>query len=235
MMRRRSAGRKSASEWVSPERSLRFTDMHHLRTIEYRRREVSQVRRGDDRLDLAGDEPNDRFASRLVKLAHDIVEQQQRWAAENISEEKLTELEEIIVLSEFQINRENGGSPDQIDHQYTPETGDLYRETAWETDAFDAANVFVVQCSNPDLEEPLTAVSAILDKTGLQAKVAQLSSSPAGLALQVNRLYPDEFESLADEIRKSGLTVKTAEVRLLEARRDGRLLNAALTIEGETE
>ena len=84
-------------------------------------------------------------------------------------------------------------------------------------------------------EEPLTAVSAILDKTGLQAKVAQLSSSPAGLALQVNRLYPDEFESLADEIRKSGLTVKTAEVRLLEARRDGRLLNAALTIEGETE
>lgn len=50
-------------------------------------------------------------------------------------------------------------SPDQIDHQYTPGTGDLYRETAWETDAFDAANVFVVQCSNPDLEEPLTAVS----------------------------------------------------------------------------
>ena len=37
-----------------------------------------------------------------------------RWAAENISEEKLTELEEIIVLSEFQINRENGGSPNQI-------------------------------------------------------------------------------------------------------------------------
>ena len=37
-----------------------------------------------------------------------------RWAAENISEEKLTELEEIIVLSEFQINRENVGSPDHI-------------------------------------------------------------------------------------------------------------------------
>lgn len=84
-------------------------------------------------------------------------------------------------------------------------------------------------------EEPLTAVSAILDKTGLQGKVAQLSSSPAGLALQVNRLYPDEFESLVEELRGSGLTVKTAEVRLLEARRDGRLLNAALTIEGETE
>lgn len=83
-------------------------------------------------------------------------------------------------------------------------------------------------------EEPLTAVSAILDKTGLQGKVAQLSSSPAGLALQVNRLYPDEFESLVEELRGSGLTVKTAEVRVLEARSDGRLLNAALTIEGGT-
>lgn len=84
-------------------------------------------------------------------------------------------------------------------------------------------------------EEPLTAVSAILDKTELQGKVAQLSSSSAGLALQVNRLYPDEFESLVEELRGSGLTVKTAEVRVLEARRDGRLLNAVLTIEGETE
>ena len=84
-------------------------------------------------------------------------------------------------------------------------------------------------------EEPLTAVSAILDKTGLQGKVAQLSSSPAGLALQVNRLYPDEFESLVEELRGSGLTVKTAEARLLEARRDGRLLNVSLMIEGETK
>lgn len=84
-------------------------------------------------------------------------------------------------------------------------------------------------------EEPLTAVSAILDKTGLHGKVAQLSSSPAGLALQANRLYPDEFESLVEELRAGGLTVKTAEVRVLEARRDGRLLNAALTIEGGTE
>ena len=50
-------------------------------------------------------------------------------------------------------------SPDQIDHQFTPETRDLCRQSTWETDAFDAPNVFVVQCSNPDLEAPLTAVS----------------------------------------------------------------------------
>nr|WP_294491627.1 GntR family transcriptional regulator [uncultured Mediterraneibacter sp.] len=37
-----------------------------------------------------------------------------RWASEHITEEQLVELEETIVLSEFQINRESGGSPDQI-------------------------------------------------------------------------------------------------------------------------
>lgn len=84
-------------------------------------------------------------------------------------------------------------------------------------------------------EEPLTAVSAILNKTGLQDKTKQLSSSAAGLALQVDRLYPDELQSLVEEISKNGLTVTTAEVRLLEAKRDGRLLDVTLAIVGETK
>ena len=84
-------------------------------------------------------------------------------------------------------------------------------------------------------EEPLTAVSAILDKTGLRGRVAQLSSSPAGISLQVNRLYPDEFESLAEELRRSGLPVETAEARAAESRRDGRLIDVTLTIKGDAE
>ena len=84
-------------------------------------------------------------------------------------------------------------------------------------------------------EEPLTAVSAILDKTGLRGRVAQLSSSPAGISLQANRLYPDEFESLAEELRRSGLPVETAEARAAESRRDGRLIDVTLTIKGEAE
>lgn len=50
-------------------------------------------------------------------------------------------------------------SAEQIDHQYTPEGLHLQRQANWETDAYEAANVFVVQCDNPDLPEPLTAVS----------------------------------------------------------------------------
>ena len=81
--------------------------------------------------------------------------------------------------------------------------------------------------------EPIAAVSEILEKTGLQAKVANLSSSSAGLALQINRLHPEEFSMLAEKLRDGGLVVKTAEARLLAANRDGRLLNVTLTIEGE--
>lgn len=80
--------------------------------------------------------------------------------------------------------------------------------------------------------EPLTAVSAILDKLGLQTKVAQLASSPAGLMLQLNRLYPADTARLAEELQNAGLSVKTAEIRSLAGKEDGRLLNVTLTLEG---
>lgn len=48
-------------------------------------------------------------------------------------------------------------SPDLIDHQYGPDEAVLERPCKIETDVFDRANVFVVICSNPDLEQPLVA------------------------------------------------------------------------------
>lgn len=83
--------------------------------------------------------------------------------------------------------------------------------------------------------EPLTAVSAIIDKAGLQSKVSQLSSSPTGLVLQANRLYPGELGTLVDEMQKNRLNINTAEIRVLSSQRDGRLLNVSITIEGERE
>ena len=80
--------------------------------------------------------------------------------------------------------------------------------------------------------EPLTAVSSILDKLGLQPKVSQMGSSPAGLTLQLNRLYPGEFARLSEEIQSAGLSVKTAEIRTLTGPQDGRLLNVSLTLDG---
>lgn len=80
--------------------------------------------------------------------------------------------------------------------------------------------------------EPLTIVSAILDKLGLQGRVAQLASASSGsLALQVNRLYADELEALLKEIKDNGLAVNTAEIRALTSNQDGRLLNFNMTVE----
>lgn len=82
-------------------------------------------------------------------------------------------------------------------------------------------------------KEPLSAVSEIIDKLGLQSKVNQLASSPAGLVLQVNRLYHEELGKLVEDIQRNGLSVKTAELRSLAGQKDGRLINVTLTIEGE--
>lgn len=83
--------------------------------------------------------------------------------------------------------------------------------------------------------EPLTAVSAIIDKAGVHDRIAQLASSAAGLVVQANRLYPAEFEDLVEGIRENGLVIKTAEVRVLSSNKDGRLLNVTITIEGDRE
>ncbi len=82
-------------------------------------------------------------------------------------------------------------------------------------------------------KEPHSAVSEIIDKLGLQSKVIQLASSPAGLVLQVNRLYHEELGKLVEDIQRNGLSVKTAELRSLAGQKDGRLINVTLTIEGE--
>ena len=81
--------------------------------------------------------------------------------------------------------------------------------------------------------EPLAAVSAIVEKSGLQDRASQLSSSPAGLLLQINRLYPDELGKLLKEMQRAALSVKTAEIRAFSGQKDGRLLNVSITIEGE--
>ncbi|WP_302806865.1 type II secretion system protein GspM [Cloacibacillus porcorum] len=84
-------------------------------------------------------------------------------------------------------------------------------------------------------KEPLSAVSEIIDKLGLQSKVNQLSSSPSGLVLQINRLYHEELGKLVEDIQRNGLSVKTAELRSLTGQKDGRLINVTLTIVGEDQ
>lgn len=94
--------------------------------------------------------------------------------------------------------------------------------------------------SYPQLEttadkEPLAVLSEVVDKLGLQDRVAQLASSSSGLVLQLNRLYRDEFVKLAEDIGKNGLSVNTAEIRAFSSNKDGRLINVTLTVIGAKE
>ncbi|MDO4987838.1 MAG: type II secretion system protein GspM [Synergistes sp.] len=81
-------------------------------------------------------------------------------------------------------------------------------------------------------KEPLAALSEIVDKLGLQSNVVQMSSSSSGLLLQISRLYNDDFTKLIEDIDKNGLTIKTAEIRAVSSQKDGRLIDATVTIGG---
>ena len=81
--------------------------------------------------------------------------------------------------------------------------------------------------------EPIAAVSALTDSLGFKDRVGQMSSSPSGLVVQINRLYPGELTKLVEELTKNGLEVKTAEIRAMRSEKEGRLINITLAIAGE--
>lgn len=84
-------------------------------------------------------------------------------------------------------------------------------------------------------KEPLAVLSEVVDKLGLQDRVIQLASSSSGAALQLGRLYCDEFVKLAEDIGKNGLSVNTAEIRAFSSNKEGRLINVTLTVTGAKE
>ena len=78
--------------------------------------------------------------------------------------------------------------------------------------------------------EPLGALSNIIDGLGLRDRMQQLQSNPSGIVVQLQRLYGDELGDLLGSIEKSGLSIKTAEIRALPAE-EGKLLSATLTMD----
>ena len=79
-------------------------------------------------------------------------------------------------------------------------------------------------------EEPLSALSNIIDALGLRDRMQQLQSNPSGIVVQLERLYGDELGELLGSIENSGLSVKTAEIRALPGE-EGKLLSATMTME----
>lgn len=80
--------------------------------------------------------------------------------------------------------------------------------------------------------EPLTAVSAIIDKLGVKDRVSKMSSASTGLVVQLDRLYPNELTGLVEEFSKSGLSITTAEIRAAVSVKEGRTLTAVFSLEG---
>lgn len=82
----------------------------------------------------------------------------------------------------------------------------------------------------PADKEPLSAVSEIIDKTGLKPRVSQMSAGASGLAVQINDLTSEELTALIGALSDGGLSVKTAEFRALGP--DGkRFIRASMTLE----
>ena len=103
-------------------------------------------------------------------------------------------------------------SSSNVDHEYSRDFKILDRQASRETDAFDAANVFVVICSNPDFEEPLVATS-VNDNPG-----SALSTVSRGRRIvSVSNLdnIPDQqsLQDYADRLRmESMLSLETATI-----------------------
>lgn len=84
-------------------------------------------------------------------------------------------------------------------------------------------------------QEPLSAISSVLDSLKLRDRVSQMSSSATGLVLQVNDLYVGEMSGLIEAISNSGLTIRTAEIRAISTNQSGRKMTISFVLEGEAQ
>ena len=108
-------------------------------------------------------------------------------------------------------------SADRIDHIYdaTPVDSITHRDTTTVTDLFDRPNVFIVICSNPDYDAPMTATS--------ENNNAQSRLSIANRGMRIPQVYKvdniasmDELQVYADRLRDQSMlatevtTIQTA-------------------------
>jgi hypothetical protein len=87
----------------------------------------------------------------------------------------------------------------------------------------------ITRADAPD--EPLGALSDIVDALGLRERMRQLQSNPSGIVVQIENMYGDELGDFLVSVEKGGLVIKTAEIRVLPGE-NGRMLGATLTMEG---
>ena len=80
--------------------------------------------------------------------------------------------------------------------------------------------------------DSLTALSEIMQDSGIKEKVSQLTSSQYGTVIKLSKLSTKEFATLIKDITAHGMEIKAAEVKASAHGKDGRLITASLTIGG---
>jgi hypothetical protein len=82
----------------------------------------------------------------------------------------------------------------------------------------------------PASEEPLGAVSEIVDVLKLRERTQRLQSSSSGVSIQLERMYGGELLDFLVSLEYGGFDVRAAEIRALPVS-DVRLLSVSLTVE----
>ena len=99
-----------------------------------------------------------------------------------------------------------------VDHEYRSGFGVLARQTMRETDAFDAPNVFIVICSNPDYDEPLVAIS-VNDNPGSKLSTVSRGRKITRVTQVSNIAEQQSLQDYADRLKmESMLSLETATI-----------------------
>ncbi|MDR1472693.1 MAG: hypothetical protein LBS75_09225 [Synergistaceae bacterium] len=80
------------------------------------------------------------------------------------------------------------------------------------------------------VEDPLGALTQIVDALSLKDRMQQLQSNASGVLIQLERLYGQELREFLSTVESRGLQIRTAEIRALPSG-GGRVLSATFTLE----
>lgn len=79
-------------------------------------------------------------------------------------------------------------------------------------------------------QEPLSALSDIVDTLELRERLMQLQANASGIALQIEKLYGEELAEFLTVLDRRGLKIKNADIRSLPSG-DDRLLSITMLLE----
>ncbi len=85
------------------------------------------------------------------------------------------------------------------------------------------------QSVKKEAEEPLTAISRIVEEGGMRDRLKQLASNPSGIVVQLDNLYATEFVKFLEGVAALGLVPQNIDLRAVP-KDDERLLSVSVIV-----